>query len=240
MYQKILIIVITALAINSIYGQDKYAQAAESYFKNNQEKAYQFALNNGDISSAITAVNNLVQTQGGETYKDSLAILYSQAGMAIPAGRLAKELFDKDNRKTNMLEILAAAYEATGDAKNAIDSYEKLFARSNSMIDGYRLAMLQYGIKRLAEAQSTIQKTLQCQEIKDAYLPFPIDKNQNQNVPLKAAAYNLQGLISFELKDNTAAKQAFDNALAIMPEFTIATQNANAVVVQTQGENSGS
>lgn len=90
------------------------------------------------------------------------------------------------------------------------------------MAHGYQLAMLQYGIKRLAEVQATIAQTLQCDDIENAYLQFAIDKNQN--VPLKAAAYNLQGLI------------AFDQALKLMPEFAVATQNANAVVLAMQNE----
>lgn len=96
--------------------------------------------------------------------------------------------------------------------------------------------MLQFGIKRLAEAQITINQTLQCEPIEKAYLQFPIDKNQNQNVPLKAAAYNLQGLIAYELKDNKTASEAFAEALKIMPEYAVATQNANAVVVEAQNK----
>ena len=104
------------------------------------------------------------------------------------------------------------------------------------MAHGYQLAMLQYGIKRLAEAQNTIQQTIQTEDIEKAYIQFAIDKTKNQNVPLKAASYNLQGLIAFELKDNTSAKQAFDQALKIMPEFALATQNANAVIIAMQND----
>lgn len=60
---------------------------------------------------------------------------------------------------------------------------------------------------------------LECDDIENAYMQFAIDKNKNQNVPLKAAA-----------------KNAFDEALKIMPEFTVATQNANAVVIAMQNE----
>jgi hypothetical protein len=55
--------------------------------------------------------------------------------------------------------------------------------------------------------------------------------------PQKEAAYNLQGLIAYELKDNATASRAFGEALKIMPEFTTATQNANAITVELQNQN---
>jgi len=203
----------------------------------NHKKIVAQALSYNDAQTAINSMHYIIALEGANsTYKDSLAITYYRTGNYVSSHLVAKELLTSKPDNTQLLEINAVSLQSLGATKDAIATYETLFAKTNNMAHGYQLAMLQYGIKRLAEAQATIAQTLQCADIENAYLQFAIDENQNQNVPLKAAAFNLQGLIAFELKDNTAAKNAFDEALKIMPEFTVATQNANAVVVAMQNE----
>lgn len=120
--------------------------------------------------------------------------------------------------------------------KEAIEAYEVLFAKTNNMAHGYELGNLQYSIKRLDEAKATLSKAATCPEIEKATVTFPIDKTKNQQVPLLAAVNNLKGVVSFELKENTEAQEAFEAALKIMPEFAVATQNANAVLISIQNE----
>lgn len=147
---------------------------------------------------------------------------------------LAKELLVAKPKNLQLLEINAVSLQNLNATKEAIDAYEILFANTNNMVHGYQLAMLQNGIKRFAEAQATIAKTVQCKEVENAMVQMPVDKEKNQNVPLKAAAYNLQDLIAYGLKDNATASTAFNEALKIMPEFALATQNANALLVEMQ------
>lgn len=52
-------------------------------------------------------------------------------------------------------------------------------------------------------------------DLKEVQLQFPVDKENVQNVPFKAALYNLKGIIAFELKENEAAKASFEQALSI-------------------------
>jgi len=54
---------------------------------------------------------------------------------------------------------------------------------------------------------------------------MPLDKNNNQDVPLKAVVFNLLGMVSFDLKDSQEAKKAFGESLKIMPEFNVAKEN---------------
>ncbi|WP_335973292.1 tetratricopeptide repeat protein [Gaetbulibacter jejuensis] len=203
----------------------------------NHKKIVTQALSYNDAQTAINSMHYIIALEGANsTYKDSLAITYYRTGNYVSSHLLVKELLTSKPDNTQLLEMNAVSLQSLGATKDAIAAYEILFSKTKNMVHGYQLAMLQYRIKRLAEAQATIVQTLQCEDVENAYLQFSIDKNQNQNVPLKVAAYNLQGLIAFELKDNAAAKQAFDKALEIMPEFTVATQNANAVVVAMQNE----
>lgn len=195
------------------------------------------ALTYNDAPTAINSLHHIIAMEGeNSTYKDSLAIVYYNTGRYSSSHLLSKELLAKEPNNLQLLEINAVSLQQLGAVKEAIDAYETLFAKTNNMAHGYQLAMLQYNIKRLAEAQLTVGKALACEELENAMLQFPIDKTQAQNVPLKAAAHNLQGLISFELKQYDEASNAFAKALEIMPEFALATQNANAVLVQKQND----
>lgn len=201
------------------------------------KKIVEQSLAYNDAQTAINSMHYIVALEGEKsTYKDSLAITYFNIGNYLSSHLLSKELLEDKNENIQLLEINAVSLQNLGATKDAIEAYETLFSKTKNMAHGYQLAMLQYGIKRLAEAQNTIQQTIQTEDIEKAYIQFAIDKTKNQNVPLKAAAYNLQGLIAFELKDNASAKQAFDQALKIMPEFALATQNANAVIIAMQND----
>lgn len=204
----------------------------------NHKKMVKQALTYNDAQTAINSMHYIVALEGkASTYKDSLAVTYYNIGNYVSSHLLAKELLVTKPENLQLLEINAASLQSLNATKEAITAYEVLFAKTNNMAHGYQLAMLQFGIKRLAEAQATINQTLQCKPIEKAYVQMAVDKTKNQNVPLQAAAYNLQGLIAFELKDNAAASTAFNAALKMMPEFALATQNANAVLVTMQNTN---
>ena len=201
------------------------------------KKTIKQALKYNDVQTAINNIHKIIVLEGeNSTYKDSLAIVYYQSGNFMSSHLLSKELLQSKPKNKQLLEINAISLQKLNAVKEAIEAYEKLFFETNNMIHGYQLANLQYGIKRLTEAKLTIDKTLKSNVIEKAFIQFPIDKKQNQNVPLKAAAYNLQGLIAFELKEYTQANTSFEDALKIMPKFALATQNANAVLITIQNE----
>jgi tetratricopeptide (TPR) repeat protein len=226
------------LSIQGITAQKLTPEALKETTLTNHKAIVKQALTYNDVQTAINSMHSIIALEGAtSTYKDSLAITYFNVGNYVSSHLLAKELLSKKPQDIQLLEINAVSLQNLNATKEAITAYELLFAKTRDMAHGYQLAMLQYSIKRLAEAQAIIAQALQCEPIENAYMQFAVDKNQNQNVPLKAAAYNLQGLIAYELKDNQSASIAFNEALKIMPEFALATQNANAVVVTMQTEN---
>lgn len=204
---------------------------------NSHKKIVTQALILNDVQTAVNSMHHIIALEGEmSTYRDSLAISYFKVGNYVSSHLLATELLKTKPENVQLLEINAISLQSLNAAKEAIQAYELLFTKTSNMAHGYQLAILQFGIKRLAEAQATVMQTLNCDIIDNAVLQFPIDKTKNQNVPLKAAAYNLKGLIAFELKENTSAKEAFNQALKLMPEFAVATQNANAVTVAMQNK----
>ena len=232
---RLIVVVYVLLFTQFLVAQRLTLESLDAQTSAVHKKIVAQALSYGDTQTAINSMYYIIALEGAaSTYKDSLAIAYFKQGNYLSSQLLSEELLASKPDNLQLLEINAASLQNLGATKKAIVGYESLFAKTRNMTHGYKLAMLQYSLKRLMEAQITIAQTLQCEVVENAYLQFPIDKYQNQNVPLKAAAYNLQGLIAFELKDNAGAKQAFEAALKIMPEFTTATQNANTTIVAIQ------
>lgn len=233
---KIILIAIFLASLN-ISAQRMTKKTLIEYELNNYKKKIQQALKYNDAETAINNIHNIIVIEGNKSsYKDSLAVVYYQSGNFMSSHLVSKELLKSKPKNKQLLEINAVSLQKLNAIKEAIDAYEKLFIETNNMYHGYQLANLQFSLKRLAEAKITINRTTECKNIEKAYVQFPIDKNEKQNVPLKAAAFNLQGLIAFELKEYQIANASFKNALEIMPKFALATQNANAVLVTIQNE----
>lgn len=199
------------------------------------KKIIKQALAYNDGSTVINSMYNIIALEGATTtYKDSLALMYYNVANYASCHIVAKELLVEQPTNTKLLEINAASLQLLGAKIESITAYEALFAQTNAMSHGYQLAILQFSMKRLFEAQETISKSLLSKDLPDLFTQFPIDKNQKQNVPIKAALYHLKALVAYELKDFATAVQGFKDALKIMPEFRAATENANALTIELQ------
>ena len=227
---QILLTLVLVFALQSTAAQKLSPSSLKQLELSTHKQIVSQALSYNDLQTAINSMHHIIALEGeSSTYKDSLAITYFNAQNYVSSHLLAKELLASKPTDVQLLAINARSLQGLNASKEAITAYEPLFSQTNNMEVGYQLASLQFGLKRFSEAQTTIVKTLQCKDMENAYLPFPVDETQNQNVLLKSAAYNLQGLIAYELKDTATASAAFKAALELAPDFVLASQNAKAV-----------
>ncbi len=192
------------------------------------KKALQYA----DYQTAITKLYDVIEKDGPEsTYIDSLAYLYFSTGRFASCALVSKELLEKNPEKTNILELQAVSLSKLGSTIEAIDAYQKLVAKTNNINHYYELALLQYSIKRLAEAAASIKQAESLKAGENDFVNIALDKNQVQKVPLMAAIYNLHGLIAYDLdKTNTETpKKAFQKAVELFPDFVLAKNNLKAM-----------
>jgi tetratricopeptide (TPR) repeat protein len=190
------------------------------------------ALRYADYETAISSLYDVIQKEGEtSTYLDSLAYLYFSTGRYASCALVTKDVLDKDESKANMLELRAVSLSNLGNTVEAIDAYQKLVPLTKNIHHYYELALLQYSIKRLAEAAISIKNAEAIEATEKDFVNIPLDKNQAQKVPIMAAIYNLHGLIAYDLdKTNTEApKQAFQKALEIFPDFVLAQNNMKAM-----------
>lgn len=235
--KQIFNLVLFIILVQSTTAQKLTSKTLKQISLSNHKKIITQALNYNDTQTVINSLHHIINLEGTKSsYKDSLAITYFNVKKYRSCHLLTKELLASKPNNLPLLEISAVSLQNLNRPKEAITAFEKLFALTNNMAFGYQLANLQYGLKRLAEAQITIASTIQCNEIENATIPFPLNKNKKQQVPLKVAAYHLQGLIAYDLNEYTAASIAFAEATKRMPEFALATQNANTVLLARQND----
>ncbi len=196
-----------------------------------EKKILKEAASYNDIGAYKTALFHLIALEGEHsTYKDTLAELYFRTGEYISLLPLIDELLSTQPENKRYLEMQATAYEKLGDQKKAIASLEKLFELmpGNAAV-GYRLAWNQYLLKRIEEAYTTLISFKDQKFPADLVVRFPTTNNQFEQVPLKAAYYNLLGLVTYDLHNLDLAMKYFDEALKVYPDFSGAKQNKEAV-----------
>lgn len=191
-----------------------------------QKAIYQNAVKYGDANTAKTALHTLIALNATDAaYKDSLLNLYFSSQSMVSAVLLARELNTADPNNKVTLAILAASEQGIGLITEALDHYKKLYALSKSPSDLYQAATLEFRLQRIAECQATLEAILAnpASEKEQVYISY--GERDGQNVPLKAAAWNIMGFLAQSKNNKEAAKECFNKALQIFPEFTLVKNN---------------
>jgi tetratricopeptide (TPR) repeat protein len=124
-----------------------------------------------------------------------------------------------------ILEIKAASEQSIGLIKDALDSYEKLFLRTKSLFHQYQVAVLQYQLKRYGECNANVEQILKNEKSASERVSITTNQNESQEVSLKAAAFNIRGVMLMEGKRDEEAKYNFEEALKVQPDFGLAKNN---------------
>jgi hypothetical protein len=216
--KKIITIIALTTLITSLYAQKGAADLHKSMFAT--------AMQHRDIGSAIMAGNYVVTIEGDKsTYLDSLAYLYLAANQIQSCQIVCERILKNEPEKLSIVELKGRCLITENRVFDAIAAYEIAF--------GFTLARLQYTGKRLAEALNTANVSLKLKaedEKKEKINVAEVsgNKGQTQAIFIKAAIYNLRGLIIYELDPNVNKKEAansFEEALKLEPTYQLAKQN---------------
>ncbi len=200
-----------------------------------QEQIYKKSVKYGDLGVAKNALFTMLALKPENTFlKDTLAILYFQSQAYVQSILVTNEILDKDPSKISALEIKAVSESALGYSKEALDDYEKLYAKTKNVYHLYQVASLQYQLKRVGECELSIGKILADPKANEQKVAMTIgQRGQQQEVVLKAAAINMKGVLYKELGKLDMAKVQFEEALKIQADFVLAKGNLQAL---TQAE----
>lgn len=180
----------------------------------------------GDVLTQIFALHWRIATEGSSFgLRDTLAQMYFQAGLYRQAIAVTEELLQEQPRNADLAELRAVSYFYLQDAKNALDAYEKLYSITQSPLHLYQVITLQFNLQRYGECQANIDKLLSTPEAAQQAVRISTPDGQTQEVPLRAAALNVRGVLLRLQKENAKAKAAFEEALKIFPDFALAKGN---------------
>ena len=96
------------------------------------------------------------------------------------------------------------------------------FKKTKNNYHAYKIAGLQLGLKEYEEALKSVQVAANLVDKGEINVSFQVNKNYNQQVPLKAAIAYLEGLIYSNLEKDKEAKLAFEKAIQKFPDFVVA------------------
>jgi tetratricopeptide (TPR) repeat protein len=142
---------------------------------------------------------------------------------------VSQELLARSPKNVSYLEIAAVSGEALGVLEKALQNYETIYLLTGNVNSLYKIAFLQYDLKRFAESLTNADILLTKPEINTEKIYFTDQANKSKEYPMKVAVLNLKGLIQLEQNDKPAAKKSFEECLAIAPDFELAKQNLSKV-----------
>jgi tetratricopeptide (TPR) repeat protein len=124
---------------------------------------------------------------------------------------------------------VALSYESLRIYDRALQNYESLFllTSSNSML--YKMAVLQYELKRYQETMTNVDILFTKPEADSLKVVFNDAKNQEKEYPLRVALTNLKGMVYQAQGDKVNARKYFEMALKLAPDFVLAKQNLAAL-----------
>jgi tetratricopeptide (TPR) repeat protein len=228
---KNFLILALSLFVFSAFAQTKTAAPAAKPAGSDYElEIYRKAMSFGDYEVAKDALYRMmVSNPDSIKYLDSLVTLYFSIG-AMPQTILSgTEYLKRDSTNMNVMEMVALANSQLKKYKETVDIYEKMYLKSGKIYYAYQLAVNQYMLKRIGECNQMLDIIIKDPKSEQEKVGITAEEGKTQQVPLKAAAMNLRGVILQELSMTDKAKENFEGALQVMPEFALAKGNLESI-----------
>jgi tetratricopeptide (TPR) repeat protein len=190
------------------------------------ETMYQHSVKYGDPSVALlTLYYQIAQNPNRADLKDSLASKYFMMGAYMQCITVGTEVLQGQPDNARMLEMLAISKRALNGIKESLDDYEKLYKLTKMPYHLYQIATLQYSLQRYGECNLSLTQIINDPTAKDEEVPIAVNEQQQQQVNLVAAAYNVLGVMLMEQSRKDEAKQAFTKAVELQADFVLAKNN---------------
>ncbi|MFW5760673.1 MAG: hypothetical protein ACOCXH_06830 [Cyclobacteriaceae bacterium] len=225
-------LIILSLALLTCWGamaqetEQKPRGIRDTYDYQKNLTIYSRALKYNDGEAAKTALYNLIALEPqNDSLLFSLSYMYFENQNYISAILTSKDLLTLNPENEAALEISAISYENIGARDKALESYESLYLKNEDLGTLYKIAFLQYQMNRYSEARTSAEIILGKENAKEMKLYFNTDDNQQQEIPVTASVHNLLGMINQAQDKKDAAKEQFNKALSIAPEFELAKSN---------------
>lgn len=189
-------------------------------------RKYSVAQRWGDYEVAKDALFDLIaEFPGNDSLLFTLAYYYYENQKYPSCAMVCTDLLARSPKNAGALELSGVSYENLNLKDKALQSFESLFLLTNNNSTLYKMASLQYDLKRYQEALTNSDILLTKPEAMTLHVVFNDAQNQPKEYIMKAALFNLKGLVYKAQSDKENAKKSFEEALKVAPDFDAAKQN---------------
>lgn len=218
---------LSLLAFAYSFAQQKSkAAVAKTTVPDFDTELYRKAVLFGDYEVAKAALFNLiVKNPDSLNYMDSLVTLYFSLGQMPQCIFAGNQYLLRDTTNMGVMEMVALSYSQLNKNKESLELYEKMYRRTGNIYYAYQTAVQQFYLKRIGECNDMIETIVKDPKSVTDKISINVDQSTQQQVPLKAAALNMRGIIFKEMNMADKAKAAFEESLSIMPDFALAKGN---------------
>lgn len=222
--RSVLTLCSVVLVSASTLAQNKEVQQSNLY-KHYQMK-YIFANKYNDATAAKDALYSMLALDpSDDSLKMKLSAFYFENGNFASSLFSSADILARNPDNVDALRINAMSYDQMGVKDKAISAYESLYLKSSEIGVLYQAAVLQYELERYNEALTNLDIIIKHPQAKVQKLSFGTGNNGQQDVLIEAAALNVKGMILKNQGKNDEARQNFERALEVTPEFEIAKNN---------------
>jgi predicted Zn-dependent protease len=180
----------------------------------------------GDYDAArYTLYTLLAKHPENISYLDSLIRIYFVTQNWAQCILSGTDYMSKDTTNVGVMEMMAISNSNLSRNKDALDLYEKIYRRSGQLYHAYQIAVHQYIMQRYGECAVMIDQIVNDTASVTELINIDIEKGQGQKVPIRASALNLRGVMLKEINMPAKAKENFEAALKLAPDFVLAKNN---------------
>ncbi len=194
------------------------------------QSLYKTAVSFKDTSSMTIALLGMVNSNPADTVSlKALAILYSNNDNYYSSALAAKKYLELRPDNVPMLQLYAVAAQNCKLYEEALIGFTELFFRTKDIYYKYMAAFMEYELFRQEDCLKTLKVCLDTPGIDKIKINGNLPNGEVQLITLQVLCLNLKGLVYIDTKDYKKAGEAFEQALAINPEFETARQNLKEV-----------
>ncbi len=230
--KKVIVFTLLILCVSalSVFAQkpkkEEPAKAQPSPSVETEVTIYNAAMKYGDYDAARFALYTLMAKHPENiSYLDSLIRIYFMTGNWAQCILTGNEYMKKDTSNADLMELLAVSNSNLSRNKEALDLYEKLYRKTGHLYHAYQVAVHQYIMQRYGECAQMIDIIVNDTASARELININADENQSQQVPIRASALNLRGVMLKEINMPEKARENFEAALKIAPDFILAKNN---------------
>ena len=180
----------------------------------------------GDYDAARFALFSLMAKHPeNNSYLDSLVRIYFMTGNWAQCSLTGNEYMKSDTANVDVMELVAVSNSNLSRNKDALDLYEKIYRKTGHLYHAYQIAVHQYIMQRYGECALTIDIIVNDTASARELININADEGQSQQVPILASALNLRGVMLKEINMPEKARENFEAALKLAPDFILARNN---------------